>query len=221
MRSRVIVGAAILAISVGCSRSQKTADTSEAKPSASPGGTAAKASPAGSAQAAQGAQQIAQGMQQLTQGLQQMSNSAAKPVDSDELKALLPDLSGWTKSDVKGEMVSLGVSQSNASAKYTKGASAIELTITDAAGNQLFLAPLSMFMAAGYNEKTDDGYKRAIQVSGNPGFEEFEKSAKHGEATAIIANRFVVSAEAHGVDSPDLARQAVEAVDLAKLAGIK
>jgi len=87
--------------------------------------------------------------------------------------------------------------------------------------SQLVLAPVTMFMNTGYEEKSDDGYKKAVQVGGFPGFEEWEKGAKHGQTTAVVANRFIVAADAHSVEGPDVARKAVESVNLAKLAGLK
>jgi hypothetical protein len=150
-----------------------------------------------------------------------MSKNTAKPVDSDDLKLLMPDINGWTKGEVHGEMVSMGISQSNAKARYTKGDSTLELEITDSTANQLLLAPLMMMLSAGYQEKSDDGYKKAVQIGGFPGFEEWEKGAKHGSATAVVNNRFIVAANAHEVDGPDAARAAVEAVNLNKLAGMK
>jgi hypothetical protein len=226
MNSRLVIGALALVVSVGCGSSSQNA--TETKPQTKPAESAASSSagqPAagagGQGQVAQGQQQVSQGLQQMAQGLQQMAKSSAKAVDSDELKALLPDISGWTKSDVKGEMVSMGISQSNARATYTKGDSTIELEITDSTMNQLILAPLAMFMASGFEEKSDDGYKKATPVGGFPGFEEWEKESKHGQATAVVANRFIVTANSHGVDSPDMARKAVEAVNLSKLSGLK
>jgi hypothetical protein len=226
MNRRLVIGAVVVLLGAGCggSSSQKATET---KPEAGAGSAANANQPAGAAQAgqpgsaAQGAQQAAQGLTQMMQGLQQMSKNAAKPVDSDDLKLLIPDISGWTKGEVHGEMVSMGISQSNAKAKYTKGDSTLELEITDSTANQLLLAPLMMMLSTGYQEKSDDGYKKAVQIAGYPGFEEWEKGAKHGQATAVVNNRFIVQANAHDVDGPDTARQAVEAVNLGKLAGMK
>ena len=207
---------------------QKATETkpADAKTAASQPGNAAAGQAAGGGAAAAGQAQATpnamQGLQQLAQGLQQMSKNTAKPVDFEELKALLPDIAGWTKSDIHGEQQTvMGMSQSNAKARYTKGESTVQIEITDSTMNQILLAPMAMFITSGYEEKSDDGYKKAVQVGGYPGFEEWEKGAKHGQTTAIVANRFIVAADAHSVESPDVARKAVESVNLAKLAGLK
>ena len=228
MNRRLLIGGLMLVATAACGgSSQKATDTKPAdqKSAASSSSSSPASSPgqaAGQAQATPGAQQAMQGLQQLAQGLQQMSKNTAKPVDFEELKALLPDIDGWTKSDVHGEQqTAMGMSQSNAKAKYTKGDSTIEIEIVDSTMNQVILAPMAIFLTTGYEEKSDDGYKKAVQVGGFPGFESWEKNAKHGEATAVVANRFIVSADAHAIDSPDVARKAVEAVNLSKLAGVK
>lgn len=226
MNRRLLISLVLVA-GAACGGSQKATETkpADAKQAASsspqqPAGGGAAAP--GQTQTSPGAQQAAQGLQQLAQGLQQLSKNTAKPVDFEELKALLPDIDGWTKSDVHGEQqTAMGMSQSNAKAKYTKGDSTIQIEITDSTMNQLLLAPMAMFMATGFEEKSDDGYKKAVQVGGYPGFEEWEKNAKHGQTTAVVANRFIVAADAHSIDSPEIARKAVEAVNLSKLAGMK
>ena len=225
MNRRLLIGGLVLVTSAACGGSQKAtetkpADAKQAAGSQQPAGGAAAAP--GQAQASPGSQQALQGLQQLAQGLQQMSKNTAKPVDFEQLQALLPDIAGWTRSDVHGEQqTAMGMSQSNARAKYTKGDSTIQIEITDSTMNQLLLAPMAMFLVTGFEEKSSDGYKKAVQVGGYPGFEEWEKNAKHGQTTAVVANRFIVAADAHSIDSPDIARKAVEAVNLSKLAGMK
>jgi hypothetical protein len=235
MNRRLVIGGLVLVATAACGGSSqkatetKPADSKSAAASSASAPAASAAQPAGAgatasgqAQATPGAQQAMQGLQQLAQGLQQMSKNTAKPVAFEELQALLPDIGGWTKSDVHGEQqAAMGMAQSNAKAKYTKGESTIELEIMDSTMNQLILAPMAMFLATGYEEKTDDGYKKAVQISGFPGFEEWEKGARHGQATVVIANRFIVAADTHTVDSPEVARKAVESVNLSKLAGMK
>ena len=93
--------------------------------------------------------------------------------------------------------------------------------INDTALNQLILAPLSMFLAAGYQERSDDGYKKSVTLSGYPGYEEWQKNDKHAELTVLVDKRFMVKADGSRVDSPDVVRAFVEAVDLKRLAAVK
>ena len=110
---------------------------------------------------------------------------------------------------------------SNAKAHYTMGASTMDIEITDSALNQMIFAPFAMFMASGYEERSDDGYKKAGTIAGSPGFESWEKDANRGEVTVIVANRFVVQATGRRVSGIDPLKKAVETIDLAKLATLK
>jgi hypothetical protein len=150
-----------------------------------------------------------------------VAQSQAKPVDFELLKALLPEMSGWTRTRPRGEQIKTPFAISNAKAHYTMGASTMDIEITDSALNQMIFAPFAMFMASGYEERSDDGYKKAGTIAGSPGFESWEKDANRGEVTVIVANRFVVQAKGRRVPSVDSVKKAVETIDLAKLARLK
>ena len=110
---------------------------------------------------------------------------------------------------------------SNAKAHYTSGESTMDIEITDSALNQMIFAPFAMFMASGYEERSDDGYKKAATIAGSPGFESWEKDAHHGEVTVIVANRFVVQANGRRVREHRPGQEGARTVDLAKLATMK
>jgi Ni/Co efflux regulator RcnB len=165
--------------------------------------------------------EMAAGLQQMAQGFQQMAQGTAKPVDFEQLKGVLPEVNGWTRTNPRGEQVNMPVAISRAEARYTKDNSRVELEIVDTALSQLLLAPVSMFLGSGYSERSDDGFKRAAKVGGQPGFEEWNNDDKRGEVTAVIANRFIVKGTGHQVESLDTVRGVVEAVDLGKLGSLK
>jgi hypothetical protein len=229
MNWRIVAAAGALALAAACGTSENTKPAEQAKSSEAAGQPGAggqqsageQQTAQGAQQTAQGAQQMAQGMQQMAQGLQQMAQGAAKPVDYEQLKAFLPDLNGWTKDTTKGSQATSPIAYSKVETTYANGASSIDMDITDTALSQIFLAPLSMFMAAGYQEKSDDGYKKAISVGGSPGFEEWDNNSKTAEVTLIVANRFVVHAKGEGVESTDPVKKAVQTIDLSKLASLK
>ncbi|HYN10193.1 MAG TPA: hypothetical protein VES67_22595 [Vicinamibacterales bacterium] len=204
--------------------SSTPASSSQAASTAAPAaGAAATAQtpPGGQPSAQGGAGQMAQGLQQFAQGLSQLSQSQAKPVDFELLKGFLPELSGWTKEKARGEQMNMPFAISNAKAHYSSGESSMDIEITDSALNQMIFAPFAMFMASGYEERSDDGYKKAGTIAGSPGFESWEKDSSKAEVTVIVANRFVVQATGHRMASIDPVKKALETVDLAKLATLK
>lgn len=176
-------------------------------------------------QMAQGAEnsseQMAQGLQQMTQGFQQMAQGSATPVDFEVLKAALPEVGGWTMGDARGEQMNMPMAMSRAEAEYSRDSSRVELEIIDSAMSQLLLAPMSMFLSSGYSERSDEGFKRAAKINGHPGMEEWNAETRRGEATAVVANRFIVKATGHAVESLDTVRAVLDAVDFAKLATLK
>lgn len=217
----MIVAGAVLTLSMGCGGSQDQQQSQGAEQLKQGAATMQQGAEAVAKATGQSADQMAQGLQQMAQGFQQMAQGAAKPVDFEGLKALLPEPSGWTRTNARGEQANMPIAISRAEARYQKGDATIELEITDTALSQLLLAPLSMFLGAGYSERSDEGFKRSTKIGGQPGYEEWNAESKHGEVTAVVANRFIVKAD--GRDVQDLApvRQLVEAVDLSKLAGLK
>lgn len=191
----------VLMAGIGCGGGQST-------PSTSSSGQAAPASSA-APQATPGA------------AGQQVAQSLVKPVDFELLKGLLPEMSGWTRTRPRGEQMNTPFAISNAKAHYTMGESTMDIEITDSALNQMIFAPFAMFMASGYEERSDDGYKKAGTIAGSPGFESWEKGANRGEVTVIVANRFVVQAKGRRVASVDPVKKAIETIDLVKLATLK
>ena len=186
---------------------------------------APEASPAAATEppsAQQAADQMAKGMEQFAQGLQQMGqNKTATAVDFEELIALLPEVDGWTRGKPRGEQVTMGVAISNAKASYTKDESSVDLEITDSSFNQLILAPFSMYLAAGFSERSTEGYKKGTTIGGHPGFESWQNDSRRAEVTAVVANRFVVQATGRNVDNAEAVKAFVQAVDFSKLAALK
>jgi len=209
--ARAWLAALLVIAAAGCGRSGDKADTKS-----SAGGQTQ-----GEQQVTAGARQVAEGAKQMARGVQQMVQAAAKPVEFEELKALLPDIDGWKRTDAAGEMISIPVPYSEATARYTRGDSQVDLEIKDTALSQVVLGPYTMFMTSGFAEKSDDGYKKAVTVAGSPGFEEWNQPAQTAELTVVVAGRFVVRGKGKHVANADPVRAVVQAVNAQKLAKLK
>jgi hypothetical protein len=219
---RTVIASLLLLAVAGCGKSPEQQEAEKATAQIQQGADAVKQ---GVEQVARGAQQgsaqMAQGLQQMAQGLQTMAHNSGRVVDFEALKALLPEIDGWVKTDPRGEQVTLPVAMSRAEARYRKDDSSIELEITDTALSPLLLAPMSVFLSTGYSERSDAGFKRAAKVGGYPGFEEWNTDSRRGEVTVVVANRFIVQATGHDVQDLAAVRRVVESVGLAKLATLK
>jgi hypothetical protein len=154
-----------------------------------------------------------------------LGTPAAKQLDTavefEKLIALLPEGNGWTRSKPKGEQVSVGGAMSVAKAEYQKGDASIDLEITDSSFNQLVLSPITMFLAAGYSERSGESYSKSASIAGNPGFEKWNDGARRGEVTVVIGKRFIVQATGRNVDDLAPVRSLVKALDFGRLASLK
>jgi len=145
----------------------------------------------------------------------------ATPVDFETLKTLLPEVAGWTRASTSGETVSLPVPHTSAYARYSKDTSTIYLEIGDSALSPVVLGPATMFMTAGFEERSDAGYRKAVTIRGFPGCEDVNTHAKTADLTVVVANRFVVHAKGREMTNIDPVRAVVQAVNLAALAKLK
>jgi hypothetical protein len=221
MTRKMLVALALTLAAAACGSSEQKKQEEAAKQIQQGAEKMAQGAQAAGQAAANSSTQVAQGLAQMAQGLQQMAQGTGKPVDYELLKAALPDVAGWERSNTKGEQVSMGISVSKAETRYRKDDSQVDLEITDTAMSQLALAPFTMFLTTGYSERSDDGFKRAAKVGGQPGYEEWNKDSKHGEVTVVVNNRFIVNAKGRDVADLEPVRKVVLAVDLAKLGALK
>ena len=171
--------------------------------------------------AKEGSAEMAAGLQQMAGGLKEMARQSATPVPFEALVPLLPEIPGWTRGEPRGESETLPMAYSRAEARYTSGDRVLTMEITDTALSQFLLAPLSMFLTSGYAERSSDGFKRSVTIGGHPGFEDWNAPARRGQVTVVVGGRYVVEASADDVDGVEVARQAVDAVDLSRFARLQ
>lgn len=219
---RIVVACLVLASVAGCGKSAEQEQAEEAAAKVQEGAEIMQQGAEQMArEAQQSSEQMADGLQQMAEGFQQMAKGSAKVVDFEELKAVLPEVAGWTQADTRGEQASMPISISRAETRYRRDDSRIELEVIDTGGSPLMTAPLKIFLGAGYSERSDDGFKREAKVSGYPGMEEWNVNSKRGEVTALVNNRFIVQATGHDVADLADVRKVVEAVNFSRLAALK
>lgn len=176
--------------------------------------------------AGKGAEAMAKGFEAMAKGMAGMAggDSDVKPVDPvsfKELQAVMPDMSGWEKQNPTGERMTSPFAFSQASVTYKKGDAEIDQKIMDSGFNQLLFTPFTMFMAAGYEKETQDGFEHSVNVGGNPGWEKWNKASKDGELNVVVNKRFLVQIEGRGIDDVKALRAVLDATDLKKLASLQ
>jgi len=178
---------------------------------------------AGAAGTAQGLQDFAKAMEGMAGAMSGKGpdGKAVEPVSFQSLQAVLPEVSGWQREQPTGERMTMPVPFSQAEASYTMGDANIEVKIVDSAFSQLLIAPWSMFLTAGYEKQTSDGYEKSVNVGGNPGFERWDSSNKDGELNLVVAKRFLVTVEGNNIADTKVLQEFATKVDAGKLASLK
>ena len=216
--------AAVAASACGKSEQQKQAEAA-AKQIEAAAKEASKAAEDVAKNNENAANDAAKGFEAMAKGLGAMVNGGdtktVPPVSFRDMQALFPALDGWEKGKPTGEKMTSPFAYSTAEVTYTKGDSRIQLKMADSGFNQLFFAPFTMAMQAGYEKETSDGYEKSAQVAGQPGFEKWNTEGKDGELTAIVAKRFLVTIEGNNVDDVKVLHEVAGKIDMAKLAALK
>jgi len=222
----MVAVAAVLAVSVACGKSEAERQAEEARKQAEAAAAAAqKAADEAGSDLAKGAEGFAKAMEGMAGALAGAANAAnggkaVDPVSFRDLQTALPTLSGWTQGKPKGERMTSPVSFSQSEANYTSGEQDVDVKIVDSGFNQILLAPWTMFLAAGYEKETEEGYEKSFKLGEYPGFEKWDSEDKRGELNFVVAQRFLVSVEGK-VDDAKVLREIAEKVDTAKLAALK
>ncbi len=180
---------------------------------------AAKTAETGAAEAARGLEQMAKGLEAMAGG--GGNTPAVEPVSFRNMQALFPDVEGWQKGKPTGEKMSSPFKYSQAEVEYTKGDARVTLKMVDSGFNQLLLTPYAMFLTAGYEKETADGYEKSTKVNGEPGWEKWDSSGKDGELNALVGKRFLVQIEGRRIDDTKLLHDFAGRIDMGKLAGLK
>lgn len=177
--------------------------------------------------AEKGAAEAAKGLDQMAKGLEAMAGGGSgdlkpvNPVSFRDMQALFPDIDGWEKGKPIGERMSSPFSYSQAEVPYTKGDSRIELKMVDSGFNQLLLTPYAMFLQAGYEKETSDGYEKSTTVNGQPGWEKWNSEGKNGELNALVGKRFLVQIEGQQIEDTKVLHELAGKIDMGKLAALK
>jgi hypothetical protein len=224
---RPLLGAAMLLASAcggpaqppadaGATTAASVAEAMDAAPEPAPTPTAA-----GTAAARQSTDRVARGLQQISDGLSRLDQAAADPVDFETLMTILPEIDGWERSHHRGEERNAPVEYSTAQARYQRGDQHVNVELVDTALSQLLIAPYAMFLAAGFEERTSEGYRRAVTVQGSPAFEDWRDTSGRGEVIVVVNGRFVLKAT--GTNVPDIApvRQLLGRLDVAALSELR
>ncbi|HEX3632291.1 MAG TPA: YIP1 family protein [Casimicrobiaceae bacterium] len=144
-----------------------------------------------------------------------------EPVDFRKLREMLPEtLAGMKRVDATGQSgEAMGIKGSSATARYTDGSGAsLNVDISDM-GSLAGLAGLASRFDPSMEKETETGYERTSKVNGQIVHERYDRRAKNGEISIILAERFNVAVRGNGVDAATL-QGAIKQIDMAGLVAL-
>lgn len=218
----------ILAAAVACGKSEAEKHAEQAAAEAQKAAEAA--TKAAEKTAEQTSSDVAKGVQDFAKAMEGMAGAMAgktadgKPIDPvgfRDLQTVLPEVSGWTMGKPRGERMTSPVAFSQTEARYSKGEAHVDVKVVDSAFHQMLIAPWSMFLAAGYEKETDEGYEKSITIGSDRGFEKWNSEKKDGELNLVVAKRFLVTIEGRDIADARVLHEFASRMDTNKLAGLK
>jgi hypothetical protein len=195
----------------GCGQSEEERKAEEAQ----------EAAEAAAEDMTKGFEGLAKAMEGLAAGAAGNAETPVEPVRFQDLESALPRMSGWEMEAPRGERMTSPIPFSQTETSYTSGNARIDAKIVDSGFSQMLIAPWAMFLAAGYERETSDGFERSVQVDGHPGFERWESGQQHGELNVVVAKRFLVTIEGRDIDDPKVLHAFMRSVDIEKLKGLE
>jgi hypothetical protein len=97
----------------------------------------------------------------------------------------------------------------------------ISVKLVDSAFSQMLIAPWAMFLTAGYERETGEGYEKSVMIGSNPGFERYNKSTKDGELNIVVGKRFLVTIEGDNIADTKVLHEFASRIDASKLESLK
>ena len=224
LNSALVIGLALaLAVACGKSDEEKAAEKAAEETREAAEALQKAAESAGASSAAQGLQEFAKAMEGMA-GAMSGTTPDGKPVDPVSFQALqtaLPELAGWDRSTPTGERMTAPVAFSEAETHYTMGETNVSVKIVDSAFSQLLVAPWAMFLTAGYERESSDGYEKSVNVDGNPGFERWNKDSRTGELNLVVAKRYLVTVEGDNINDTKVLHEFASKIDASTLSSLK
>lgn len=149
------------------------------------------------------------------------AGGAARAIDPQQLKALLPESLGDLQRDTieAQSNQAMGVAASVARAEYANGERRVSLSITDM-GGMGGLAALAGWASASVDRETADEVEKVYKNGSRTVREQYRKDGSHGEVAFIFDNGLLVEAEGEGIEQAAL-RRAAESIDAARLAQLE
>ena len=102
-----------------------------------------------------------------------------------------------------------------------EGRRQVEVKIVDSAFSQMLIAPWAMFLTAGYEKESSDGYEKSVNVGGNPGFEKWNRRARTASSISSSRKRFLVTIDGNNISDTKVLQEFASKVDAEQARGAR
>jgi hypothetical protein len=117
--------------------------------------------------------------------------------------------------------MSAPIAISHSQVDYTKDEARITAKITDSGNSTMFLAPFMVFLAAGYEKETSNGYEKSAKVGDQPGWERWDSESKSGDLNIFVNKRFLVELNGSNIENTKVLHELAGKIDLRQLGEVK
>ncbi|MCX6968290.1 MAG: hypothetical protein NTZ46_11060 [Verrucomicrobia bacterium] len=130
---------------------------------------------------------------------------------------------GWIAEKPSGSTDQIEVfNLTTVSQTYQKGeednAPVVTVTLIDAGGHQGYFESATVLWKT--NAETPDGYDKAVEIDGMPGYEHYSKAANSSSLAVVAAKRYFIQIEVTNQDPKQL-REWLKKIDVKKLGELK
>lgn len=101
---------------------------------------------------------------------------------------------------------------------YRKGGSSVNMHIMDSSESAPMLQAKTAMWA--FSNETTEGYQKGVTMDGAKGIEQYENAGKKGSVFLLVAGRYILQVETHGLPASEL-QVWVKRIDIRKLAEVK
>jgi len=130
-------------------------------------------------------------------------------VGHEKLATAMPAVESWTRETPSGAEIKLPAPASHVSAGYTRGASRIDLEITDTGGAKAYLEAVSTVAGTSFAQGNASGYTKGTTFHGSPALESWNNGDRTSDLTVIVAKRYLIHAAGSNLDRIETLRDFV------------
>lgn len=145
------------------------------------------------------------------------SAPAVTLVSLQDLRASVPQFSGWTRGEITAQEGPAPARSTHVHVTFTRGTETLSLEIADTGGDERSIESLEHMAGSSTSRTVGNGYFKGTNVATFPAVESWNTVDKLGELSVLIRRRFIINVAGAGLPDAAPMRALAEAVDTSRL----